>query len=143
MTAMEEGDDNLYTEVCGSEGIRMRENQCYGEVTSKPSKENHLEGEKDQGKKSSNKIVYLMLFAILVVLLACSAAFALEILKLKSEISYLKSETASTRDSLKTSFETITEQAAQNYSEIDAKFQQNNDVLVRQFSEEYTEIDAE
>jgi hypothetical protein len=51
-------------------------------VTSKPSKENHLEGKKDQGKKSSNKIVYLMLFATLVVLLlsvACSVAFDIEI----------------------------------------------------------------
>jgi hypothetical protein len=117
-----EDEDNVYDVVDVNPNFKMKENQCYEDTFTKPSKENHLEGKKDQGKKSSNKnlIVYLMLFAILVVLLACSVAFALEILKLKSEISYLKSETASTRDSLKTSFETITEQAAQNYSEINA-----------------------
>jgi hypothetical protein len=42
---------------------------CYEEAISKPSKENHLEGKKIQGKKSSNKVIYLKLFVILVLAL--------------------------------------------------------------------------
>jgi hypothetical protein len=76
---MEDG-DNVYEEMDANPNFEMREIHCYEDAISKPSEENHLEGKKDQGKKSSNKIVYLMLFAILVVLLACSVAFALEIL---------------------------------------------------------------
>jgi cell division protein FtsB len=107
--------------------------------TPEPIKERHIERNKDQEKKSSNKKVCLTLLVSLVVLLlsvASTIAFFIEISKLKSEISNLKSETQQQQNvSIAMSNEQLSE-------EIITRLRQQGDELLRVLDNTTQRLDA-
>ena len=129
-------DNAIYEEVkdkTSHEGFDIRENKCYGKVTSTAIN-------KHEEKNHSYSKVIIMAFVIALVLLLGTAgacvAFALQITTLKSEIASLK---------MASSASPIEDQLSQQNARIDSVYKQFNisiDMLFQQLSQQNASIDS-
>ena len=136
-------DNAIYEEVkdkTSHEGFVIRENKCYGKVTSTAIN-------KHEGKNHSYSKVIIMTFVIVFALLLGTAgacvAFALQITTLKSEIASLKM--ASLEHQLNTSIDMLYQQFSQQNASIDSAYQQLNtsiNMVYQQLSQQNASIDS-
>ena len=71
----ENEDKNVYAEIFTNESFHIvRQNKCYGEITSKQSNESNWKSLKGQKTKSSNKIIFLMQLIVTLVVLLLTVA---------------------------------------------------------------------
>ena len=109
--------ENAIYEEVKAEPINMGENKCYGQVSSKPKIENG-----GRECKKGQLLIILILFALLLFAIAGPCvAFSLEITKLKSDITALNGQIASSFQQLHSKIDMLYQQ--QNTS-IDSAYQQ-------------------
>ena len=131
-------DNAIYEEVkdkTSHEGFDIRENKCYGKVTSTAINKHE---EKNHSYSKVIIMAFVIVFALLLGTAGACVAFALQITTLKSEIASLKM--ASLEHQLNISIDMLYQQLSQQNASIDSAYQRLNDRVSQQLKTMFYQI---